>query len=468
MSAPTPPADTTTDTTERPVTHSKKAQVTAIALAGIVVAGLCVQTYANMSKKDTRDKKQAAEQLAKEETQAATRPEAKLIDFTEKQREADAIKDAESTAAGEEKKKNKLLEQFSGADPEGDAATAGNTSPKKTAAMVAQEFAMAERLRALTAGTTSLGKKQSGGAPAAGATPERDNQSEIAQVDAKIAALSAPSDIDQRRRELLQRAQAAGVTLPDGVMARLGGLSASGAAPQAALQRTAGQVRPAAEQPFGELASNRAARDPSNAGPAAGEKVIPTGTIISAVTDMDMISDYAGNWIALVQRPVHDIELENILLPAGTKIVGRSIQATGPNEAIQSRMGAIPLWAIRPDGKRIDFKKSASMDAAGVGALADQVDRHFLAQFFGVAAYAVIGLGPSTSNYGAEPDTSRDAFVREATGKGRDVGRKFAEKYLNIVPTVKIRAGTPMKIFIEDDIYVTPWESADAPHYKVH
>ncbi len=141
------------------------------------------------------------------------------------------------------------------------------------------------------------------------------------------------------------------------------------------------------------------------------------------------------------------------------------MRAAGVNEAIQTRMGSIPLWAVRPDGKRIDFKRTTAMDSAGVAALKGEVDRHFLAQFMGVGAYAIIGIGPSTSNFGAAPDTSRDAFVREATSKSRDIGRTFAEKYLNIVPTIRVPAGTPMKIFIEDDIYVTPWKAVDGEHF---
>ncbi|WP_395398710.1 TrbI/VirB10 family protein (plasmid) [Pseudoduganella sp. UC29_106] len=198
---------------------------------------------------------------------------------------------------------------------------------------------------------------------------------------------------------------------------------------------------------------------------AQAKKSCLRARLFSAVLDMDMVSDYAGNWWALLQRPVYDPSMTFVLFPAGTKIVGKSMRATGANENIQNRMGSVPLWAIRPDGKRIDFKRTAGMDAAGVAALKDQVDRHFLAQFMGVAAYAIIGLGPSFSNYGAEPNSSRDAFAREFTSRSRDAGRSFAEKFLNIVPTVRIRAGTPVKIFVEEDIYVTPWEKIDESHY---
>lgn len=452
---------------EQPTTHSRKAQITTIALVVLVVVGLIINTFANLNKRDKRAEKQA-EDDAKKEAISAPRPEVKLSDFAAKQREAAGQLSSEAKANQEEEHKNHVLDTL-----QGNGASAGGIE-KKTPASIADEFLLNERKRVLDAMTGSIGRATpASGAPAQRGGPQT-NAAEIARVDEKIAALSAvPDSIAQRQRELVERARAAGIPLPDQIVARVGG--GAGAMPSAmsagaglapAMQRVSSQTAGTAS--FGEMASNRVARDPASSGPQPGEKILPTGSIISAVLDMNMVSDYAGNWIALVQRPVYDVELENILLPAGTKIVGKSVRMTSVNEAIQNRMGSIPLWAIRPDGKRIDFKLTSGMDAAGVAALKDTVDRHFLAQFFGVGAYAVIGLGPSLSNYGSQPESSRDAFIREATAKSRDIGRAFAEKYLNIVPTVTIRAGTPMKIFVEDDIYIKPWEEIDATHYNTH
>lgn len=472
MSTVTPPVENSPTPSEQPTTTSKKAQVTAIVLVVIVVVGLCIQSYANMNRKEKRDAKNNAEETARAEAAAKSKPEAKLIDFAAKQQEAAGAQGAAKEVKREEDRREAVIETLMGKSN----GESGGAQAPKSPVSVAQEFALAERLRALQAGTKGMGISKNS-STAAGPQADTGNDAEIARVDAKIAELSrGGSDIEQRKRDLLARAQAAGVELPPNVIARLSGGATAGSAAGAGRipmletgsSAVSRQARSDQEQPFGELASNRAARSPANAGPAPGERTIPTGTIISAITDMEMISDYAGNWIALVQRPVYDLELEHILFPAGTKIVGKSIRATGVNEAIQSRMGSIPLWAIRPDGKRIDFKRTAAMDSAGVAALAGDVDRHFLAQFMGVGAYAIIGIAPSTSNMGAAPDTSRDSFVREATAKSRDVGRAFAEKYLNIVPTIKVRAGTPIKIFIEDDIYVTPWKAVDAEHFVVN
>lgn len=462
--------DKSTDSTskETPTTHARKAQITGLILIGVVAVGLMINTAANYSKREQRQANRASEQEKAEERRTEVRPERTINDFAaEQQQAAQAIKSGEQ-AKKEEEKRATILDTITKREG-GNAGDAANAQEKRTPADVEAEFKAEEHKRVLEAMRGPIGRLSA--AREAATTEQPAAQSALAQVNQQVSAVTASQQgIEQRKRALIERAQSMGIDLPAMLAGKTGGVPVvQTSAMLGVAQGTANPAgRPAAAgaPTFGELVTNRVERNPANSGPKPGEKILPTGTIVSAVLDMDMISDYTGDWIALVQRPVYDVELENILIPAGTKIVGKSIRATGPNEFIQNRMGAVPLWAIRPDGKRIDFKQTGSMDAAGVAALQGSVDRHFLAQFMGIGAYALIGLGPSMSNFGAEPQSSRDAFVREATGKSREIGRAFAEKYLNVVPTQKIHAGTPVKIFIEDDIYVTPWAEIDATHFN--
>lgn len=462
-------------TEEAQQSHKKKAQYVVVALVGIVVVGLVLQSYFNMHKREKRltDSQEAAEKA--DAAAGELRPEAKLADFAKAQKAAGNQAEIQQKASAEEAARKKLTEAMAaaqagvnaeGSDEGAATGTSDGAGGQNSIKSIEASAQLDERKRVLAAMSAGLGRATA--KAAGGARGQPSNQGELAKVNERIEALSAvPAALEARKRQLIEGAAAAGISLSPNALADQSGQSAAAQFQQSRLQQVAAPAAaPMGEKVFGELATTRAARDPVNAGPQPGEEVLPTGSVVSAVLDMDMISDYLGNWIAVLQRPVYDPTLEFVLLPAGTKITGKSIRATGVNENIANRMGAVPLWAIRPDGKRIDFRKTGSMDAAGVGALKDQVDRHFLAQFMGVSAYALIGLGPSFGSYGAEPNTSRDQFAREFTSKGRDAGRTFAEKFLNIVPTQTIRAGTPMKIFIEDDIYIKPWERADAPHYN--
>ena len=134
-------------------------------------------------------------------------------------------------------------------------------------------------------------------------------------------------------------------------------------------------------------------------------------------------------------------------------------------DVIQNRMGLVVKWMVRPDGKRIDFGKSSGTDQAGVGAIPGDVNYHVMAQLGGLAAYAILGLGPSFATAAGAPQSSQDTALKDLTGGFRSQGRDFANKYLNIVPTITVPAGTPMKIFIEDDIYVRPWARLDDTIY---
>ncbi len=194
-------------------------------------------------------------------------------------------------------------------------------------------------------------------------------------------------------------------------------------------------------------------------GPRPGQKLLSTGTVISAVLDQDLMSDYAGSYRAVVVRDVYDVSGNYILIPKGAKIIGKSMRIQNVNEPIQARMGLPATWAVLPDGKRISFEKTGALDQAGIGALKDKVNRHLLAQFLGVAAYAVLSVESSRSGSGYENDNT---FAGDLGESMREQFAPLAAKYLNLVPTITLRSGLPMKIFIEDDLYVTPWRKTFA------
>jgi type IV secretion system protein VirB10 len=119
-------------------------------------------------------------------------------------------------------------------------------------------------------------------------------------------------------------------------------------------------------------------------------------------------------------------------------------------------MGMLISWFVLPNGKRIDMAKSATAeDAEGVGALGGDVNYHFMAQFLGVAAYALLvseTTQPTSSQLTGEVNVEGDMQ--------RSMAQQFsplAQRYLTLVPTITLQPGTPFKVFVEDDVYLTPW-----------
>jgi type IV secretion system protein VirB10 len=197
-----------------------------------------------------------------------------------------------------------------------------------------------------------------------------------------------------------------------------------------------------------------------------GQVLVTTGTIISGVLDQQLMSDYVGPFRGLVTHDVYDSTGGYIVIPKNSKIIGRSLCISNVNKPIQARMGLTVRWIVLPNGERVSFeKKSAVLDQTGVPAIKDKVDYHLLAQFLGVTAYALVADEGSYEGTGANSDESFEGNFSESMRKQFS---SLASKYLELVPTITLRSGTPLKVFLEDDLYAYPWEDIGQKFYRAN
>ncbi len=451
---------------EQPTPHQRNMQRVAVALVVIVVAGLTLQTftsYANNQQQNNRAFEQALA-TAEEVPPVNGKP---VDDFQRVVNQAQARQAHEQQLAQNAWPDDDALIRSALQKSERDE-TPGNMvmnkltqaeGPGETAESIKQRFTLEEERRVLAAMRSPLVIHSAA----------QDHPAATEPTDA-LSQQDMLSEIRQARMALQQQMR---------------GDEASPEMTAVPAQHPPHQVTPAlssrelARQMLaqhgamppgvvGEVVSSRRQRDPYNAGPQPGEVRVPVATVLSAVMVDDVISDYDGNWRALLTHDVYDVAREHILMPKGTKITGRTVRVSKVNEILQNRMAFGVTWAVLPDGKRIDMRRTATTDVAGVAALQGAVDRHILAQLGGIAAYAVLGLGPSFStSVGAEAQSSQDVALQEFTSGSRDMGRRFALKYLNVVPTITIRSGTPMRIFIEDELFIRPWGRVDDTDYTL-
>lgn len=450
---------------EEMTTHNKKASFVALALVLIVTVGLVIQSFMNyLSRSSRNEDAQITQQKEVVKETASTEDFADEKERAERQISFDTAKKEE-----EARRKNALVEM--GRDPSTgkpvkDAARGADpASSDDPYQEVYAEFQREEIKRVLKARQAGFrpdikqddSRKASGGGPYqkvnSAHTPER------ARIEVEQQrALSQREDIKRMNAQLNRQ------------MAQL----------QKGMEISAGQsdLRPAdynndataseitGQKIVGEPIANRKESPNGDRGPRPGEVLLPTGTVLSAVLDMDMISDYDGPFRGLLVRDVYDVENKYVLFPKGTRIVGTTLRIQNINEPIQARMAMAVKWAILPNGNRIDFSKMAALDAAGVAALKDKVNHHILAQLLGLTAYGVLGAAPGLNIQGqGEPLSSQQQTTASITRGMRDQFSEFAKKYLNLVPTITIRAGTPFKIFVEDDLYIKPWSRVDTTIY---
>ncbi|EDU0678326.1 TrbI/VirB10 family protein [Salmonella enterica subsp. enterica serovar Javiana] len=187
-----------------------------------------------------------------------------------------------------------------------------------------------------------------------------------------------------------------------------------------------------------------------------GKEKLPVGAEINAITTYTAISDYTGGTMkAMITHDVYDATNSYILAPKGSQLTIKAIRASGVNEVIQNRLAFTVQWLVLPDGNRIDFRKASVLDRMGTPAVeGDEVDRHLVAQIMGVAAYALVGTKTSYEGSG----DGNESFAGNFGEGARNQASGIAQKYLQIVPTVTLHAGAPIRIITEDEMFIKPWK----------
>ncbi|MGN9404651.1 TrbI/VirB10 family protein [Pseudomonas syringae pv. aptata] len=365
------------------------------------------------------------------------------------------------------------LDDLDNTTPQGKAIAAQEAAQKEQSISAEEKelraFRAKETTRALKAaqGGWNLSKKAKSAQTAQGSTPRADAASTPApkgDINSQVANLNRPfndgESLEQRRAEVKRRIEEA-----QRLRATLAAQGASGL-PEAAGRGTPSPVRQELQQVssgFSKPPENVVGYTKDNKYNAdiEGKIKVPPGTEILTTLTKKAVSDYPGSSLkAIVSRDVYDTSRRYVVFPKGMEI-NIGIQRTrNVNEAISDRVAFLVKNGVRPDAKLIDFSKASSADREGVGAIGDQTDYHFLPQFLGVAAYALIGSQSSYSGTGDE----KGSYAGDVGENSRQQFSPLVEKYLNIVPTQTIRPGQSFQVIIEEEMYVEPWSDLYAKY----
>jgi type IV secretion system protein VirB10 len=108
---------------------------------------------------------------------------------------------------------------------------------------------------------------------------------------------------------------------------------------------------------------------------------------------------------------------------------------------------------LMPDGRGYSLDRFKGLDQIGETGLKDEVNRHYL-QVFGasVAIGALSGLAQYGTTGGFGPSTFGDQY-RQAAGASlaASTGRVL-DRYLNVLPTITIREGYRIKVYLTNDL----------------
>ncbi len=184
---------------------------------------------------------------------------------------------------------------------------------------------------------------------------------------------------------------------------------------------------------------------------------VKAGTIIPAALVTGLNSDLPGDVIAKVTENVYDsVSGRYLLIPQGATLMGiyDSFVAFGQERALVA-------WQriIMPNGKSIQIPRMPATDQAGAAGLEDGVDYHLSRVAVGLGISTVISfLGNLSRDRGDGERTIITDVGDTVTQESARVGSRVADRFLNIQPTITIRQGWPVRVLINRDLVLSPYD----------
>ncbi|AZP50061.1 TrbI/VirB10 family protein [Rahnella aquatilis] len=191
--------------------------------------------------------------------------------------------------------------------------------------------------------------------------------------------------------------------------------------------------------------------------PASPYQVM-AGTVIAAALVTGIKSDLPGDVIGTVTEPVYDTATGRyLLIPQGSRIFGKynSQVAYG-----QSRVQVVWNRVILPDTSSLMLDNLAGTDPAGYAGLEDGVDWHWDRIFAGAALTTLLGVGAEL----AAPENRQGGDRVIVAGRDslqdsvNQAGQEMTRRNLNIQPTLTERPGLPVRIIVNRDLVLRPYQ----------
>ena len=183
------------------------------------------------------------------------------------------------------------------------------------------------------------------------------------------------------------------------------------------------------------------------------------GEMIDAVLVNRIVADTEPSPVVCqISKDVYDNSGQFVLFPANSRIVGTS--------QVVSYKGAHRLFIsfhriILPNGPSIDLPSSQkalrAMDETGALGVVSKVDRHWFLQF-GTAIFFGVLDGLAAAAQRNTEFFSASSIVIDRTSRNFDrILDRIMAQYSSIVPTITVTQGKKVRIYLSDDIVISPF-----------
>ncbi|MDR3748360.1 MAG: TrbI/VirB10 family protein [Acidobacteriota bacterium] len=188
--------------------------------------------------------------------------------------------------------------------------------------------------------------------------------------------------------------------------------------------------------------------------------VIFEGTTIDTALVNRLDGEFAGPVKVMVTNPVYSQDRQHVLIPEGTFILGDAQKVSGFG---QKRLAVAFHRMLMPDGYSIDLDQFHGLDQVGETGLKDKVNNHYLEIFGASIALGVISGAAEATTNGGYSESGSDMYRQGMASSLAASGANVLDKFINIPPTITIREGHRIKVYITQDILLPAYENHDMP-----
>jgi len=319
------------------------------------------------------------------------------------------------------------------------------------------QTALAQQTRSLGAAAHDSSESQQ---PGAGGTGEQRPEEDPIQAERKRRAYVSlfSSNVALSYRKPPANATAPATDVPPAVPATLPSGPDSLQIPQLLREMQSNSISPiparndSAETTHDrkEEAKNPAAVSATFANAAAGKTyVLFEGTILETVLINRLDGGFAGPVECLLSTDVYSNDRQHLLIPAGSKLLGetKKVDTFG-----QTRLAVVFHRVLMPDGYSVSLDQFKGLNQIGDTGLRDQVNNHYL-RIFGVSlAVGAFGAVSEAGTGGALNATGGDLMRQGFAVSTAQSASQILDKFLNVMPTVTIREGHRVKVYLAGDL----------------
>jgi type IV secretory pathway VirB10-like protein len=189
--------------------------------------------------------------------------------------------------------------------------------------------------------------------------------------------------------------------------------------------------------------------------------VVFEGTTIDTVLVNRLDGEFVGPLKVMVTNPVYSQDRQHLLIPEGTFILGDVQKVSGFG---QKRLAVTFHRLLMPDGYSVDLDQFHGLDQAGASGLKDQVNNHYL-QIFGasIALGIVAGAAEATNANQGYNQSGSEAYKSGIASSLSQSSANVLYRFINIPPTITIREGHRIKVYIAQDMLLPAVENHTVP-----